>query len=65
MLMEVKKSLKLLGYYFKFNMSSAMEYRANFLLQSFGMILNNAAFIFFWWILFSNVPSIGGYGFKD
>jgi ABC-2 type transport system permease protein len=65
MLTEVKKSLRLIGYYFKFNISSVMEYRVSFLLQSFGMILNNSAFIFFWWILFNNVSSIGGYGFKD
>lgn len=65
MLMEVKKSLKLMLYYFKFNISAAMEYRVSFLMQAFGMALNNSAFIFFWWILFSNVPRIGGYGFKE
>lgn len=65
MLMEVKKSLKLMGYYFKFNISSVMEYRVSFLIQCFGMILNNSAFIFFWWILFKNVNTIGGYGFKE
>lgn len=65
MLMEVKKSLRLMFYYFKFNISSAMEYRVSFLIQSFGMVLNNSAFIFFWWILFNNVNTIGGYGFKD
>jgi len=65
MLMEVKKSLKLMGYYFKFNISSVMEYRVSFLVQCFGMILNNSAFIFFWWILFKNVNTIGGYGFKE
>lgn len=65
MLMEVKKSIKLMFYYFKFNISSAMEYRASFLIQTFGMVLNNSAFIFFWWILFNNVKDIGGYGFKD
>ncbi|WP_406768152.1 ABC transporter permease [Candidatus Clostridium stratigraminis] len=63
--MEVKKSLKLMFYYFKFNISSVMEYRVSFLIQSFGMVLNNASFIFFWWILFNNVNNIGGYGFKD
>ncbi|HEY5561995.1 MAG TPA: ABC-2 family transporter protein [Clostridiaceae bacterium] len=63
--MEVKKSLKLMGYYFKFNISSVMEYRMSFLIQCFGMILNNSAFIFFWWILFKNVNTIGGYGFKE
>lgn len=65
MLTEVKKSLKLMLYYFKFNLSSVMEYRISFLVQSFGMMLNNSAFIFFWWILFNNVNSIGGYGFTD
>ncbi|GCD10841.1 ABC transporter permease [Clostridium tagluense] len=65
MLMEAKKSLKLMGYYFKFNISSVMEYRMSFLVQCFGMILNNSAFIFFWWILFENISTIGGYGFKD
>lgn len=65
MLMEVRKSLKLILYYFKFNLSAVMEYRISFLVQSIGMIINNSAFIFFWWILFSNVKSIGGYGFKD
>lgn len=65
MLMEVRKSIKLMLYYFRFNLSSVMEYRTSFLIQSFGMVLNNASFIFFWWILFNNVSSIGGYGFKD
>jgi len=54
-----------MGYYFKFNISSVMEYRMSFLIQCFGMILNNSAFIFFWWILFKNVNTIGGYGFKE
>ncbi|MBK1812988.1 ABC-2 family transporter protein [Clostridium sp. YIM B02505] len=65
MLMEVRKSIKLILYYFKFNLSAVMEYRVSFLVQVFGMILNNSAFIFFWWVLFNNVNSIGGYGFKD
>jgi len=65
MLMEAKKTFKLMLYYFKFNISSVMEYRVSFLIQSFGMILNNTAFIFFWWILFNNVNNIGGYGFID
>jgi ABC-2 type transport system permease protein len=65
MLMEVKKSFKLMLYYFKFNISSVMEYRVSFLIQCFGMALNNASFIFFWWVLFTNINNIGGYGFKD
>ncbi len=65
MLMEAKKNLRLIAMYFKFNLSAAMEYRGSFLIQTFGMILNNSAFIYFWWILFSNIDSIGGYGFRE
>jgi ABC-2 type transport system permease protein len=65
MLTEVKKSLRLIFYYFKFNISSVMEYRVSFITQSLGMMLNNAFFIFFWWVLFSNVSTIGGYTFND
>lgn len=65
MLTEVKKNLSLIAMYFKFNLSASMEYRGSFLLQIFGMVLNNSTFIFFWWILFSNINSIGGYGFKE
>mgnify|MGYP000135297710 CR=1 FL=1 len=65
MLMEVKRNLKLIAMYFKFNLSASMEYRTSFLTQTLGMIINNASFIFFWWILFENVESIGGYGFKQ
>lgn len=65
MLTEVRKSIKLMLCYLKFNISSAMEYRTSFLVQCFGMMLNDSAFIFFWWILFNNVSTIGGYTFSD
>ncbi|SDY63028.1 ABC-2 type transport system permease protein [Proteiniborus ethanoligenes] len=65
MLTEVKKTLNLIAKYFCFNLSASMEYRTSFIIQTFGMIINNASFIFFWWILFENVESIGGYGFKE
>lgn len=65
MLMEVRKSLKLMLYYSKFNLLAAMEYRVAFLMQTLGMMLNNTAFIFFWYILFENISSIGGAEFRD
>lgn len=65
MLMEVKKSLKLMLYYIKFNIQSTMEYRFSFLSQVIGMMLNNSAFLFFWWVLFNKIGSIGGASFKD
>lgn len=62
---EIFKHLRLIGLYFKYNLQAAMEYRVSFISQAFGMALNNAFFIFFWWIIFNKVTSIGSYGFKD
>jgi ABC-2 type transport system permease protein len=59
------KHLQLFGAYLRFNLAAAMEYRGSFLLQVFGMIVNNAAFIIFWAALFSKVPRIGNYGFRE
>jgi ABC-2 type transport system permease protein len=44
---------------------SAMAYRGAFLLQIGGMILNNAMFLFFWWILFSRIPVIRGWNLSQ
>ncbi len=57
--------LRLICLYFKYNLLSAMEYRVSFISQALGMALNNAFFLFFWWVIFQKVSSIGGYGFKD
>ncbi|MBT3275622.1 MAG: hypothetical protein HN368_20875 [Spirochaetales bacterium] len=62
----MKKTLKLLGHYFRFNLSAGMSYRAAFLTQVFGMALNNSAFIVFWLILLKQVGgNIKGYEFED
>ncbi len=62
----MKRHLKIALCYFKVNLASAMEYRASFLTQAFGMALSNAAFVFFWWVAFSQVGGrIGGYEFRD
>lgn len=65
MLTVVRKYLRLIKDYFLLNLSSAMEYRASFIVQSLGMALNNAFFIFFWWIVFGNTGAIGSYSFED
>jgi ABC-2 type transport system permease protein len=62
----MKKHLRILTRYFQVNLASAMEYRASFVSQAFGMLLSNATFVLFWWVLFQQVHgSIGGYGFRD
>ncbi len=66
MFTEAKKILKIFRRYFKLNLASQMEYRASFLVQVFGMVLNNAAFIVFWGVLFSTMGgSIVGYEMRD
>lgn len=58
--------LTLLAAYLRLNTSAAMEYRASFFVQVFGMVLNNSAFIVFWLMLFDRIGGeIAGYGFRD
>lgn len=65
MLMAVRKNIDLLVAYFQLNLQAAMAYKTSFLLQVFGMFLNNSAFAFFWWLLFAKVGDIKGYGFSE
>lgn len=62
----MKNTLLLIGKYFRVNLSSALEYRASFVMQAFGMALNNLTFVFFWFIAFEKLGGdIGGYAFAD
>jgi len=64
--MEVKKIIRLFSRYFKLNLASQMEYRTSFFVQIFGMVINNATFIFFWHLAFDATGTyIAGYTFKD
>ena len=47
------------------NLASVLEYRGPFLLQVFGMMLNNASFLVFWGVLLNQTGTIGGWGFSD
>ena len=58
---EVKKAGMLIAAYLRHNLMAAMEYRAAFLMQVLGMALNNVIFLFFWWVLFTRLPSIRGW----
>lgn len=62
----MKKHLKIIACYFRLNLASALEYRASFLTQAFGMALSNSSFIFFWWIAFEQLGGrIADYSFQD
>lgn len=57
---------RLVGHYLRFNLGANMAYRASFLIQAFGMLLNNSAFIVFWYFLFQRIGGdIQGYNFND
>ena len=60
-----RRGLRLFGHYVRFNLRAGMEYRAAFVTQVVGMMLNNTAFIFFWMILFQQVGDLKGYGFAE
>lgn len=62
---EIKRHLKLIAAYFQYNLSAVMEYRTSFLVQVFGMVLNNVSFIFFWKVVYARIPLIAGYSFED
>ncbi|HAP43412.1 MAG: hypothetical protein A2004_07555 [Spirochaetes bacterium GWC1_61_12] len=57
--------LRFMGMAFAVNVKAVLEYRLNFLLQFFGMMLNNAAFAAFWAVLIARTGAVGGYGFND
>lgn len=62
----MRKHLKIFACYFRLNLASALEYRASFFTQAFGMALSNSSFIFFWWIAFQQIGgAIAGYSFED
>jgi ABC-2 type transport system permease protein len=56
---------RFLGAAFSANLQAVAEYRVSFLVQVFGMVLNNAAFAIFWGILIARTGNIGGYSFTD
>lgn len=47
------------------NLSSVMEYRASFLTQVVGMMVNNGIYFVFWLIFFDQFGAIRGYEMKD
>lgn len=58
--------LRLIGHYFRFNLSANMAYKGSFIIQVFGMALNNSAFIIFWYFLFQRIGGdIKGFDFND
>jgi ABC-2 type transport system permease protein len=51
--------------YIKLNLAAAMEYRAAFIAQTLGMLLNDAVFFIFWAIYFARFQEVSGWGMRD
>jgi ABC-2 type transport system permease protein len=55
------KTARLVLDYLRHNLMSSMAYRGAFFLQVFGMVLNNTMLLFFWWVLFNQLPTLRGW----
>lgn len=64
-LRRLRVELRFLAAMWRANLQSALEYRAAFVSQVLGMVLNNAAFLAFWVLFFDRFPSVGGWGLRD
>lgn len=65
MLTEVKNQLKIMFLSIKYNLTREMLNKVTFLTNIVFMILNNAAFIVQWIVLYGIKDNIGGYGLND
>ncbi len=59
------KEVKFLLAVWKANLQSIMEYRVAFLLQVFGMMINNAIYFLIWVIFFDRFKEVRGWGLND
>lgn len=57
----MRKTAHLVLGYLRHNLMSAMAYRGAFIMQVVGMILNDVVILFFWWVLFTRIPVLGGW----
>jgi ABC-2 type transport system permease protein len=59
------RELRFLVALWKANLLSAMEYRATFITQALGMMLNDAVYFIFWVIFFDRFQMVKGWGLQD
>jgi len=61
----IKSELLFLLELWKTNLSSAMEYRASFISQVVGMMINDAIYFVFWLVFFDRFKVVQGWGMSD
>lgn len=59
------RELRFLLALWKANLQAAMEYRASFITQVVGMMLNNALYFIFWLLFFDRFKEVRGWGLND
>jgi ABC-2 type transport system permease protein len=61
----MRRELRFLVALWQANLQAAMEFRAAFLTQAVGMLLNNGLYFMFWVLFFDRFEQVGGYGLRD
>ena len=61
----MRKQVSFVFAYVELNLSSAMEYRAAFISQTVGMMVNDAMVLVFWWLFFQRFPLVGSWTLQD
>ncbi|MCB8977200.1 MAG: ABC-2 family transporter protein [Ardenticatenaceae bacterium] len=62
---RLKTELSFLKALIGVNLSSAMEYRASFISQILGMMINNGIYFVFWLIFFDQFGAVRGYAMEE
>jgi len=63
--MTLKGHIVLMIEYIKLHLATAMEYKLNFIMQSFMMIINDLFWLGYWFLFYNRFDEINGWGFDD
>lgn len=61
----MRRELRFLVALWQANLQASMEFRAAFLTQVLGMVVNNALYFLFWVLFFARFEQVGGYGLRE
>ncbi len=64
-LKQIGIEMRFLGVLVRLNLASAMEYRASFISQIVGMVINNSIMLLFWFFFFDRFGEVRGYDFQQ
>ncbi len=61
----LKKDLRAFLLFTRFKIKRILSFKAGFLMQAVGMLINNTAFVLIWYLLFKRFGNINGYTIKE